>query len=47
MPVTPSADPAKAVGWDGNADLSRGHIGIWRFARDERMEDVGAIPFGR
>ena len=30
------------MGWDRNADLNRGHIGIWRFARDERTADVGA-----
>ena len=30
------------IGWDRNADLNRGHIGIWRFARDERTADVGA-----
>ena len=28
--------------WDQNGDLRRGHIGIWRFARDERTADVGA-----
>ena len=33
--------------WDENGDLRRGHIGIWRFTADERIEDVGAVPFGR
>ena len=36
-----------SMGWDGDAELSRGYIGIWRFATDERMEDVGAMPFER
>ena len=36
-----------SVGWDGDADLSRGYIGIRRLARDERMEDAGAMPFAR
>ena len=33
--------------WDGNGDLRRGHIGIWRFTGDEWIEDVEAVPFGR
>ena len=36
-----------SMGWDGDADPSRRHIGIWRLARDERMEDAGAMPFER
>ena len=32
--------------WDENGDLRRGHIGVWRFTRDERIEDVRAEPFG-
>ena len=36
-----------SMDWDGNGDLRRGHIGIWRFTDDERVEDVGAVPFGR
>ena len=30
-----------------SADLSRGHVGIWRFTGDERIEEVGAVPFER
>ena len=33
--------------WDENGDLRRGHIGIWRFTEDERIEEVGAVPFER
>ena len=36
-----------SMDWDGNGDLRRGHIGIWRFTHDERVEDVGAVPFPR
>ena len=33
--------------WDVNGDLRRGHVGIWRFTADERIEDVGAVLFER
>ena len=33
--------------WDGNGDLRRGHIGIWRLTEDERIEEVEAVPFER
>ena len=36
-----------SMDWDGKGDLRRGHIGIWRFTEDERVEDVEAVPFGR
>ena len=36
-----------SMDWDENGDLRRGHIGIWRFTEDERVEDVVAVPFGR
>ena len=36
-----------SMDWDGNGDLRRGHIGIWRFTEEERIEEVGAVPFGR
>ena len=36
-----------SMDWDENGDLRRGHIGIWRFTEDERVEDVEAVPFGR
>ena len=36
-----------SMDWDENGDLRRGHIGIWRFTKDERVEDVIAVPFER
>ena len=36
-----------SMDWDENGDLRRGHIGIWRFTEDERVEDVVAVPFER
>ena len=36
-----------SMDWDENGDLRRGHIGIWRFTEDERVEDVVAVPFRR
>ena len=36
-----------SMDWDENGDLRRGHIGIWRFTEDERVEDIVAVPFGR
>ena len=36
-----------SMDWDANGDLSRGHVGIWRFTGDERIEEVGAVPFER
>ena len=35
-----------SIDWDGNGDLRRGHIGIWRFTGDERIEEVRAVAFG-
>ena len=35
-----------SMDWDGNGDLRRGHIGIWRFTEDERIEEVRAVAFG-
>ena len=34
-----------SMDWDGNGDLRGGHIGIWRFTEDERIEEVegGAV----
>ncbi len=34
------------IDWDGNGDLRRGHIGVWRFTEDERIEEVRAVAFG-
>ena len=36
-----------SMDWDENGDLRRGHIGIWRFTHDERIEEVDAVPFER
>ena len=35
-----------SMDWDENGDLRRGHIGIWRFTEDERIEEVRAVAFG-
>ena len=35
-----------SLDWDEHGDLRRGHIGIWRFTGDERIEDLEAVPFG-
>ncbi len=36
-----------SVDWDENGDLRRGHVGIWRFTEDERIEDLDAVAFAR
>ena len=36
---------ATTLDWDENGDLQRGHIGVWRFTADERIEEVEVIPF--
>ena len=38
---------AVTLDWDGNGDLTRGHIGIWRFTADERIETLEAVPWQR
>ena len=38
---------AVTMDWDENGDLRRGHVGIWRFTTDERVEEVGAVPYER
>ncbi|MDE0059892.1 MAG: ABC transporter substrate-binding protein [Defluviicoccus sp.] len=40
------AGASGSMDWDGNGDLRRGHIGIWRFTEDERIEEVRAVAFG-
>ena len=35
-----------SLDWDEHGDLLRGHIGIWRFTSDERIEDLEAEPYG-
>ena len=32
--------------WDENGDLLRGHVGVWRFTKDGKIEDVKIVPFG-
>ena len=36
-----------SMDWDANGDLRRGHIGVWRFTGDERIEEVRAVAFGK
>ena len=36
---------SSSMDWDASGDLRSGHIGIWRFTGDERIEEVGAVPF--
>ena len=38
---------SSSVDWDQNGDLRQGHIGIWRFTEDERIEEVRAVAFAR
>ncbi len=35
---------ATTLDWDENGDLRRGHIGVWRFTADERIEEVEVVP---
>ena len=35
-----------SLDWDEHGDLTRGHIGIWRFTRDEQIEDLDAVAYG-
>ncbi len=37
---------AVTLDWDENGDITRGHIGVWRFTKDGDIEDLVAIPFG-
>ncbi len=36
---------AVSADWDGNGDLSRGYIGVWRFTADGDIEDVRSVLF--
>ena len=36
---------ATSLDWDENGDLRRGYVGVWRFTRDERIEELEAVPF--
>ena len=38
---------AVTLDWDRNGDLTRGHVGIWRFTADERIEPLEAVPWQR
>ena len=38
---------ANSIDWDANGDLERGYIGIWRFTREDKIEDVESIPYER
>ena len=35
---------AATLDWDANGDLVHGHVGVWRYTADERIEDVEAVP---
>ncbi len=35
-----------SLDWDEHGDLLRGHIGIWRFTDDARIEDLDAVAYG-
>ena len=35
---------AGSLDWDGNGDLRRGHVGIWRFTEDDQIEELGVTP---
>ena len=37
---------AATLDWDANGDLRRGHVGVWRFTAEGRIEDLEAVPFG-
>ncbi|MCY3937851.1 MAG: ABC transporter substrate-binding protein, partial [Chloroflexi bacterium] len=34
---------ASTLDWDDDGDLRRGHIGIWRFTEDGRIEELDAV----
>ena len=36
---------ANSLDWDDNGDLLQGYIGIWRYTRDERIEELDTILF--
>lgn len=37
---------AATLDWDARGDLRRGHVGVWRFTADGRIEDLNAVPIG-
>lgn len=38
---------ASTLDWDSDGDLSRGHIGTWRFTLDEQIEEVGTVYYDK
>ena len=34
---------ASTLDWDKNGDLLQGHIGVWRFTSDERIEEIDTV----
>ena len=36
---------AATLDWDANGDLVRGHIGVWRYTADDRIDEVEAVTF--
>lgn len=40
------AGAAATLDWDANGDLRRGHVGVWRFTADGRIEDLDVVPIG-
>ena len=36
---------ATTMDWDSNGDLRRGHIGVWRFTDNGRIEDLYSVHF--
>ncbi len=36
---------ANSLDWDQNGDLLRGYIGVWKYTRDERIEELETILF--
>lgn len=37
---------AVSMDWDDKGDLSRGHIGTWRFTKEGGVEELGVVDFG-
>ena len=37
---------SSSMDWDAKGDLSRGHIGTWRFTSEGGVEELGVVTFG-
>ena len=37
---------AVTLDWDENGDITRGHIGVWRFTKEGGIEELESVPFG-